>query len=138
MATVKEQLVIDLIRDEGLKTKPYTDTEGFLTIGVGRNLDDVGLSQDEIRYLLSNDIERVIYELDNVAPWWSGMTEARQIALANMAFNLGITRLSKFINMLSALEAGEYERAAKEALDSKWATQVGARAYRIAEQIKEG
>lgn len=128
----------DLARDEGCRLKPYQDTEGLLTIGIGRNLDDVGITSEEAYHLLENDIGGVMADLDRNAPWWRHLTEPRQRALANMAFNLGWPRFSGFRNMLAALQAGEFERAAGEALDSKWARQVGARATRIAEMIREG
>ena len=128
----------DLARDEGCRLKPYRDTEGLLTIGVGRNLDDVGITSEEAYHLLESDIGWVMADLDRNAPWWRHLSEPRQRALVNMAFNLGWPRLSGFRNMLAALQAGDFERAAAEALDSKWARQVGARAARIANVIREG
>lgn len=132
-----DALKADLVRDEGLRLKPYRDTVGKLTIGVGRNLDDVGISDAEAGHLLGNDISGVLADLDRALPWWRGLSEARQRALANMCFNLGLTRLQGFKKMLAALEAGDWPAAAREALDSKWARQVGARATRIAEAFAE-
>lgn len=126
------KLKSDLERDEGLVLKPYKDTVGKLTIGIGRNLDDVGISESEARHLLGNDIEWVLEELDANMPWWRTMPEPAQRALANMAFNLGMPTLKLFRNMLAALQAGDYEKAAVEALDSRWARQVKGRADRIA------
>lgn len=126
------KLKSDLERDEGLRLKPYKDTVGKLTIGIGRNLDDVGISESEARHLLGNDIEWVTEELDANMPWWRTMPEPAQRALANMAFNLGMPTLKLFLNMLAALQAGDYEKAAVEALDSRWARQVKCRADRIA------
>ena len=120
----------DLVRDEGLKLKPYKCTAGKLTIGVGRNLADVGISEEEARHMLSNDVYNCIYDLDLALPWWKTLSDGRQRALLNMCFNLGITRLLKFKNMLKCLRDGNYEQAAIEALDSKWARQVGRRAER--------
>lgn len=122
----------DLTLDEGLRLKPYLDTVGKTTIGIGRNLDDVGISEEEARHLLGNDIEWVLDDLDRTMPWWRTMPEPAQRALANMAFNLGLTRLRSFRNMLTALQAGDYRKAADEALDSRWARQVGPRSDRIA------
>ena len=127
----------DLKRDEGVRNYPYTDTEGILTIGVGRNLEDRGLSDDEIDVLLTNDLKWVIHDLDRNLPWWRDMPSGKQRALANMAFNLGYPRLSGFRKMLAALEAGDWNGAAAEALDSRWARQVGDRAHRIATLMKE-
>lgn len=134
----RAQLIQDLVRDEGLAKRPYVDSVGKTTIGVGRNLDDVGLSDDEVMVLAANDLDRVEAELDRNVPWWREMPEARQRALANMAFNLGWPRLSGFRRMLGHLKSGAPEAAAREALDSKWAVQVGDRAGRIAELIRKG
>ena len=128
----RSQLTIDLIADEGMRLKPYTDTVGKVTIGVGRNLDDNGITEDEAGLLLRHDITRTTVELDARVNWWVAMPEPAQRALANMCFNLGWPRLSKFKNMLASLEAGHYSEAAGHALDSQWARQVGARAVRIA------
>lgn len=127
----------NLIEDEGLRTKPYTDTVGKLTIGCGRNLDDVGISRTEALMMLDNDLKWVFDDLDRNMPWWRRMPEPAQRALANMAFNLGISRLLAFRNMLAALQAMDYETAAEEALDSRWARQVGDRAKRIAALYRE-
>lgn len=131
-------LAAQLEIDEGARRHPYKDTKGKLTIGIGRNLEDAGISPEEARMLLANDLDWVEVDLDRNLDWWRDMSEERQQALANMCFNLGWPRLSTFKKMLSALEAGDYDRAADEALDSKWARQVGARATRISKQIKEG
>lgn len=128
----RTKLLQDLQRDEGLKLKPYRDTVGKLTIGIGRNLDDRGITHAEAMHLASNDIEIVEYELDRNASWWRDMPEPGRRALANMMFNLGWPRLREFKNMLAALKAGKWDRAADEALDSEWAKQVGERSKRIA------
>jgi lysozyme len=127
----------DLIRDEGLKLKPYRDTVGKLTIGVGRNLDDVGISREEALLLLESDLHSVEADLDLNCPWWREMTEGRQRGLLNMGF-MGWPRLSGFVRMLNALADEDYDTAASEALMSKWATQVGQRAVRIAKLFREG
>jgi lysozyme len=131
--TLEEQL----IRDEGLRLKPYKDSVGKLTIGVGRNLDDVGISREEATQLLANDIERAAAWVRTNLPWTLALDEVRQAALKNMAFNLG-SRLGEFRKFLAHLEAREYEQAAKEMTDSVWATQTGPRAQRLAEQIRSG
>ncbi len=135
---LKTDLVRDLVRDEGMRLKPYTDTVGKVTIGVGRNLDDVGISEAEALAMLDADIDRSMADLDRTLPWLFERPEPVQRALVNMCFNLGWPRLSGFRNMLAALEAGDYDRAAAEALDSRWARQVGARAERIAALFREG
>ena len=133
-----EQLIADLSRDEGLRLKPYLDTVGKFTIGIGRNLDDVGISKEEADFLLSNDIAKVVQGLDGALPWWRDLSEPRQRALANMAFNLGLQGLLKFKTTLGLLKSGDYQGAAKACLESKWASQVGARAQRISDLILKG
>jgi lysozyme len=132
-----DELTQELRLDEGVRLKPYTDTVGKLTIGIGRNLDDRGISDDEADYMLANDIRMVEAELNRNAPWWTDLPELAQRGLTNMCFNLGWPRLSGFRNMLQALQNGDYSRAADEALDSRWARQVGARAERIATQYRQ-
>ena len=132
------KLVTDLKRDEGLKLKPYKCTADKLTIGYGRNLDDVGISEVEAETMLINDIHNVINDLDMYIPWWKSLSEDRQRAMINLGFNLGLPRLMGFKKMLKALREGDFDRAAKEALDSKWAIQVKSRANRIAKLIEEG
>ena len=130
----------DLQRDEGWRQWAYHDTSGVLTIGYGRNINasGPGISRDEALYLLDNDITRVCRQLDMHIVWWRSLDDARARALANMAFNLGIAGLQKFSMMLTALHAGDWNTAAAEALDSRWAQQVGDRAKRIAEIFRTG
>lgn len=134
----RDKLIQDLRRDEGVKHKVYKDSLGILTIGVGRNLEDRGLTNPEIDYLLSNDINAFRVELNNAFPWWVHMQEPWMRGLLNMCFNMGISRLRGFKKMLAALEGGNGEEAAVQALDSKWARQVGARAARIVELFRSG
>ena len=134
---MSESLVEMLIRHEGLKLKPYRCTAGKLTIGVGRNLDDVGISEGEARRLLLHDIERVQSEMDRRIPWWRALDGPRQTVLINMAFNLGINGLMKFEKFLYAVSHGEYQRAAGEMLDSLWAKQVKRRAMELAALMQE-
>ncbi len=128
----------DLVRDEGLRLKPYRDSVGKLSIGVGRNLDDVGIAEAEAEILLGNDISRAMADLDRALPWWRGLSPPRQRALLNMAFNLGLPRLLGFREMLADLERGDGAGAARAAIDSRWAKQVGARAQRLAMLLAEG
>lgn len=128
----------ELIRDEGLRLKPYRDTAGKLTIGVGRNLEDRGITEREAHEMLANDILDIAYDLDRLIPWWRGLSDARQRALLNVGFNVGVGGLLKFHKMLAALQAGDFTTAAHEARDSLWARQVGQRAERVAQLISEG
>ena len=134
----RQLLKDELIRDEGLKLKPYRCTAGKLTIGVGRNLDDVGISASEAMMLLDHDIERVLAQLNMHLPWWHKLSENRARVLINMAFQLGINGLLKFKNTLTLIQAEKYQDAAKAMLDSKWAQQTPNRARRLAKMMEEG
>jgi len=134
-----KKLIEQLKLHEGVRSHPYDCPAGYLTIGVGRNISEtgLGLSDDEIDYLLQNDIERCYQELDRFA-WFMDLDTVRQEALVNMCFNLGFPRLAKFTKMMGAMADGKYSLAAAEALDSKWAKQVGQRAKDIAYMIEFG
>jgi len=153
MIETDPQLEQQLIAHEGLKLKPYRCTAGKLTIGVGRNLDDVGLTdlelriirkrnpawqigdaitRDEAMLLLRNDIVRARGGARTVVSHFDGLSTARQRVLIDMVFNLGLRRFVKFKGLLGALVVGDYARAAEEMLDSKWARQVGKRATTLA------
>jgi len=129
-------LIKDLQRDEGFESHPYLDTVGKLTIGYGRNLTDEGITKKEGAYLLRNDIKKHNKDLDRNLPWWRKMDKKAQRALANMSFNLGWPRLSRFKRMLRSLKGKEYMKAKMEALNSVWARQVKGRALRIAELFR--
>jgi lysozyme len=133
---IKQQL----IRHEGLRNRPYHDTATppRLTIGVGRNLDDVGVFADEIELMLTNDINRAIKDLTSHIEWWNSLDEARRGILVNMTFNMGISGLLKFQKMLAALQTGDYQKAADEMTDSAWYKQVGVRALELVNQMRTG
>jgi lysozyme len=135
---IDPQLVADLKRDEGVRLKPYRDTVGKLTIGIGRNLDDVGISQGEAEFLLMNDIQSAHKHLAQAAPIFARLDAVRQRVLLNMAFNMGTPRLMTFRKMWDALDLFDYAAAADEMERSKWATQVGMRATRLAQQMRAG
>jgi lysozyme len=124
-------LVRQLIRDEGLRLKPYTDSVGKLTIGVGHNLTDVGITREQALDILAEDIAAAEKLLDTELPWWRSLEAPRRRVLLNMAFNLGY-RLLTFKNTLRAAQEGRYEDAAEGMRASKWARQVGKRANRLA------
>lgn len=128
----------ELSRDEGRKNKPYRDTVGKLTIGVGRNLDDVGLFDDEIDLLLTNNIQRSLVALSQNMPWFDQVDPVRQRVLVNMVFNMGLLRLMGFHQTLSAVARRDYATAADQMLDSQWAKQVGERAVRLAAMMRTG
>ncbi|WP_042624810.1 glycoside hydrolase family protein [Burkholderia plantarii] len=133
----RQTLVAELSRDEGRRLMPYTDTVGKITIGVGRNLTDVGISESECDMLLADDIDRTVAWLDAKLPWWRELDSVRQRVMVNMAFNMGGGLLT-FVNTLDAIKRGDYAAASKGMLDSKWARQVGARATRLAEMMTTG
>lgn len=132
-----EAIERQLIRDEGLRLKPYKDTVGKLTIGVGHNLDDNGIRESEARFILRNDVLEAISQCRTI-PCFSKLNEPRQAVLANLCFNIGINRLYGFKKMLAALEDMDYNTAAHELQDSLWYKQVGIRAIRLTQQLKSG
>ena len=135
MNRIKSQLV----RHEGLRLKPYRCTAGKLTIGVGRNLDDCGISQKEAYALLDNDIRNCEQQLlDEIPVIYGALDEVRQSVILNMCFNLGLKGLLGFSNTLAYIAAGDWERAANGMLASKWAKQVGSRAIELSELMRKG
>jgi lysozyme len=129
----REKLTEMLIKHEGMALKSYRCTAGKNTIGVGRNLDDAGISQEEALLLLANDIERLELRLTCRLPWIVKLPEPQQLVLLNMAFNLGVGGLLKFKNMLAALERQDIRSTQHEMLNSRWARQVG---YRCDDLVK--
>ena len=127
-----------LIRDEGMRLLPYIDTVGKTTIGVGRNLTDNGITEIEAHRMLEHDINNAHADLIEYFPWVKDLDSARLRALVNMSFNLGMPRLAMFKRMMGYLGEQMWAAAADEALDSKWARQVGARATRIATEFRYG
>jgi lysozyme len=132
-----KRLIAMLQRHEGLRLKPYLCTADKLTIGYGRNLDDMGISEDEALYLLQNDIDACYSEL-NVFNWFQELDQVRQEALVDMRFNLGLPRFLSFKKMIARLIAKEYSQAAEEIINSLYAKQVGDRANEIAYMIERG
>ena len=135
-----------LRRHEGVESHAYMCSQNFLTIGVGRNVDPgdngsakgLGLSDDEIDYLLENDIKRVEKELSDEYEWFSGLDDVRRDCMVDISFNLGQTRLRGFKKALSAMAESDWEEASEQFLDSRWADQVGNRATELAEMIRTG
>ncbi|MDP7337673.1 MAG: hypothetical protein QGI10_00095 [Vicinamibacterales bacterium] len=133
IASVEEMLALH----EGEKFRPYVDTVGKVSIGIGRNLSDVGISKTESRYMFANDLARAEAQVDRQWPWASELDLVRRACLVDMTFNMG-GRLRKFKRFLESLEAGAYMDAAVHMLDSRWADQVGGRALRLAEMVRTG
>lgn len=132
------KLIEQLKRHEGIELKPYQDTVGKWTIGVGRNLDDIGISEQEAEMLLLNDIKEAERQLITTMPWTQELDEVRFSALLNFVFNVGIGTASKFVNAMGLLKDGSYDMAADEMLNSRWAKQVGNRAIEVTDQIRTG
>ncbi len=154
----EDRLVEQLVRHEGIRLKVYKDSLGIDTIGVGRNIEDRGFSEFELNtlgktleeiyeegiteedayFLLKIDINIITNELFKVKPITKLIDSIRQLVLIDMAFNMGVPRLCNFINMWAALEQYDYNIAAKEMLDSRWAKQVKTRATRLAHSMRHG
>jgi lysozyme len=138
MADLKAMTTRLLTLHEGVRLKPYRDTVGKLTIGIGRNLDDRGITREEAEYLLSNDISDVWLRLVSLLPFFARLDTVRQSILLDMAFNLGVPGLMAFKNTLAAIGDGRYADAAAGMLASRWAEQVGRRAQRLSEMMRTG
>jgi len=133
------ELTAQLRRDEGEKLHAYKDSLGFLTIGVGRLIDERkggGISRAESAMLLANDIDQTMRELLRREPWIGTLSLPRQGVLINMAFQMGVDGLLKFKNTLKMIEQGEYAKGAEAMLQSLWAQQTPNRAYRLSRQMR--
>lgn len=127
-----------LIDDEGLELKPYKDSRGILTIGVGRNLENVGISEREALIMLDNDIKRVLLEAQRALPFFDQLNSTRQVVVLSMVFNMGITAFLQFKKMIAALQNGDYNLACKEMMNSEWSKQVGQRSRDLSVLMKLG
>ena len=136
----KKRLMSQLNIDEGRKKKLYRDTASppKWTIGVGRNIEDRGLRDDEIDLMLSNDIEEAVGIARSLVPQFDKLGDVRQEVLVNMAFSMGAPRLAGFKKMIAAVAAYDYQEAADQMEDSAWYRQVGARAERLVKSMRTG
>ena len=155
----KEELVQKLITHEGLRLQVYKDTLGIDTIGIGRNLEDRGITDKELEwmdipnmdtiyeygiseadamYLAQNDVQIVEEELLRSHPCVEELDSVRQLILVDMAFNMGVPRLCKFKKMWAAIHENKFDIAAKEMLDSRWASQVKSRSIKLAHAMHHG
>ncbi len=157
------KLISELIRDEDERLRAYRCTAGKRTIGIGRNLDDVGISAAETaalgitvasciargittaqsRALCDNDVARCERDLDRELSWWRGLAPVRQRVLFNMCFNMGIGRRGKsgllsFTNTLASIQRGDFAAAAAGMRASRWHDQVGQRAVRLERMMETG
>jgi lysozyme len=122
---------------EGRKLKPYVDTVGKVSIGIGRNLTDRGISEDECDRMFNRDIEDHTELLVNRLPWVTSLDNVRFAVMQDMVFNLG-RRLFQFKRTLKSIQEGRYDDAAKEMLQSRWSQQVGGRAVRLSKMMRSG
>jgi lysozyme len=134
----RDTLMQELVRDEGLKLQPYRCTAGKLTIGVGRNIEDRGITKAEAMYLLNNDMAICESELTAVFPKWRELSDTRQRVLLNMVFNMGRARLAGFKKFFACLTLNDFQGAADEMMNSAWAQQVGQRAVRLRDMMLRG
>ena len=155
----KDDFLNKLIAHEGLRLGVYKDTLGINTVGIGRNLDDRGISKEELdwmdipsidhifsdgiteadaMYLAQNDVQIVEEELVRAHPCVEELDAVRQLVLMDMAFNLGVPRLCKFKKMWAAVHAKQFDVAAKEMLGSRWARQVKSRSTKLAHAMHHG
>jgi lysozyme len=134
------RLINMLKRHEGVRDKVYMCSAGYETIGVGRNISEsgLGLSNDEIEYLLKNDIERCRNELLGEYEWFKDLDSVRQEAMIDLSFNLGQTKLRTFVKALGHMADGNYEEAGREFYNSRWAEQVGDRSLEVCQMISSG
>ena len=138
-------LMKELMLDEGYRQEIYADPLGHLTFGVGhlvtKNDEEHGkeagtpVTKERIEECLQQDIKIVFNELDLNEPWWRSLDSNRQRVVANMCFNLGHPRFSKFKKFIYAMQTSQWEKAAEEMMDSKWAEQVGERAIRLRDRV---
>ena len=155
-----QKLIDMLTRHEGCVLTVYKDSLGIDTIGIGRNLEsrgilttelqfldyyDIseiysggGITEDGARYLLANDVAIIERELSAAHPCVELLSENRVLVLLNMAFNLGMPRLRTFYKTWDAIHKKDYDVAAEQMLDSRWAKQVKGRATELAELMREG
>ena len=126
-----------LIAQEGMELKPYVDTVGKLTVGVGRNLTDKGLSREEALMLLNNDLCDAIDDVRHNFSCYDTLSRPRQLVLISLAFNLGRVGLSRFVRFIGSVHLGHYDEAADHLLDSLAAKQAPARYHQLAQMMRE-
>ena len=128
----------EVASDEGFMPTPYRCTSGKLSIGYGTNIQD-GITREEALLLMRHRLGKVVAALESRLPFWLKLTDDRRRVLANMGYQLGVGGLMGFKRMLAALERGDYDGAAREMLDSKWAKRdTPGRAGRLAERMMAG
>ena len=120
-----------ILRHEGFRSKPYRCTAGKLTVGIGRNLEDRGITKDEALILLRNDIAECEVDLFKIFPKLFNLSDNRRWALIDMRFTLGAREFRSFTKMIRAIKADDFIEAARQAKDSMWYKQVGCRGVEV-------
>ncbi len=134
MSRLEEMLKIH----EGERLKPYQDTKNKTTIGVGRNLTDIGISKEESAFLLANDIAYATWLCKTEFDFWHLLNEPRQDVMISLVFNMGLGKVKGFLNTLGAISNQDFNKAADELLASDWAKQVGQRARTLSDIMRSG
>lgn len=138
---MKAELIRQLKGEEGEVLSAYQDHLGYWTIGIGRLIDKRkggGITPEESAYLLGNDIDKRIAQLDKALPWWGNLSEPRMAVMLQMCFQLGLDGLLEFKNTLNLIKTGQYVAAAGGMMQSLWAKQTPLRAQRLADQMASG
>ncbi len=153
MALTDEEIIIIehlLIQDEGIRLLPYFDCcgkffrkcfcakQGKLTIGIGRNIEDIGITELESIELVRNDVIDITRKVERSFSWFKDLNTPRKIVILSMVFNLGLDGFKEFKKMIKCIESGDFASAANHALDSKWHIQVKDRAKRLALILEKG
>ena len=127
-----------VLRHEGLRLKVYTCSRGKLTIGIGRNLQDNGITRSEAFYLLENDLKRAESDCQNAFSWFEKLDAVRRGVIIEMVFNLGFQGFLGFRRLIKALTIQDFDTAAREMRNSHWAVQVGHRTEKLAQIMQTG
>lgn len=123
---------------EGFRDYPYEDSSGILTIGYGRNLESVGIREKEADYMMAEDIFEIENKIAEQFEKYIHLKDARKAVLLDMAFNMGVSGLFKFVGMLSCISRDDYVGASIAMLNSKWASQVPSRAKELSIIMEKG
>jgi len=122
---------------EGVRYLPYYCSAGYLTIGVGHNLDSKPISDKAVNQILHDDLSDVLRKVEKLS-FWNELNDIRKHVIIDMCFNLGYSGMMKFKKMIVAITEHDYKQASIEMLDSKWARQVGKRAERLSDMMESG
>jgi lysozyme len=135
---MREQLKNLLMKQEGIRLKPYVCPMGKLTIGIGRNLEDNGITELEAFMFLESDLSIVEDQVRTMFLWFKDLDSIRQDVVLNMVFNMGLRRFLGFKNFIHGIEIKDYNLASKEMLNSRWAKQVGDRSIELSKMMMFG